>query len=541
MAIADKLRGLLSRRSEPRTIISVRSDRLVVVSSILIIFLLGLPLWWTTTRVYRAELPHEAIEKYSPQDALVIPFTFYLDSNSSLSAGDIEAQVKEKLNRRLSYAQDEWRVKYDVKVLTGKAPDVPGHYTLDVLEAGVSTTADFATGRKVRITAATQANMNKVAALWLANIVAKEEKLVRLSLRQSAASSAGSAREAGEIWSGRALKYSPEYSITFTLLNDDPVDGVSTDWDIEAAAAQYIQPFVDRLKPLAKLSISSQILHHAGPLPIDPIKHDDGTHLTPKMLPHFANSPSWNLASTDPISPMLNFILYVPSLSSQPMHVVDSARQPVKTNAFLVSQWGGIAIANLRPDQLKRGGSVVFSKGDMQKYMGVFIAQLRSLIGIRNDIPLEHTESSMDGMPPTINLRRATHTGISDWEFDALSRQWLVYNRQKAITTLQSLVNLTDSMQNMVVMDEIKTQVDQSLAALGAIETALRMETSNHLAAFELAANASAFAEGAFFDPSMVSLLYFPDQHKYAIYLPFFLPVAIPLLHAIKKVVKEAK
>lgn len=40
-------------------------------------------------------------------------------------------------------------------------------------------------------------------------------------------------------------------------------------------------------------------------------------------------------------------------------------------------------------------------------------------------------------------------------------------------------------------------------------------------------------AEKAFFDPSMVPLMYFPDEHKYAVYMPFFVPAAVPLLSAI--------
>jgi len=41
-------------------------------------------------------------------------------------------------------------------------------------------------------------------------------------------------------------------------------------------------------------------------------------------------------------------------------------------------------------------------------------------------------------------------------------------------------------------------------------------------------------AESAFFDPTMVSMLYFPDEHRYAVYMPFFVPIAVPLLLAAK-------
>lgn len=37
-------------------------------------------------------------------------------------------------------------------------------------------------------------------------------------------------------------------------------------------------------------------------------------------------------------------------------------------------------------------------------------------------------------------------------------------------------------------------------------------------------------ASKAYFDPSMLALLYFPDEHKYAIYTPLFGPVMVPIL-----------
>jgi hypothetical protein len=60
-----------------------------------------------------------------------------------------------------------------------------------------------------------------------------------------------------------------------------------------------------------------------------------------------------------------------------------------------------------------------------------------------------------------------------------------------------------------------------------------------HSSAFDVALQHSMlaleFAEKAFFDDKMVSMLYFPDEHKYAIYTPLFGPLALPLLMALLK------
>jgi phosphatidylinositol glycan class S len=37
-------------------------------------------------------------------------------------------------------------------------------------------------------------------------------------------------------------------------------------------------------------------------------------------------------------------------------------------------------------------------------------------------------------------------------------------------------------------------------------------------------------ASRAFFNPDMVGLLYFPAEHKYAVYTPLFAPIAVPLV-----------
>lgn len=49
---------------------------------------------------------------------------------------------------------------------------------------------------------------------------------------------------------------------------------------------------------------------------------------------------------------------------------------------------------------------------------------------------------------------------------------------------------------------------------------------------------AFAASERAFYDPSMLALLYFPDDQKYAIYIPLFLPVMVPVFFSIIEIYK---
>jgi phosphatidylinositol glycan class S len=56
--------------------------------------------------------------------------------------------------------------------------------------------------------------------------------------------------------------------------------------------------------------------------------------------------------------------------------------------------------------------------------------------------------------------------------------------------------------------------------------------------ALESAKLAEMKVERAFFEPSMVAMVYFPDEHKVAVYLPLLGPVAVPL---IMSAIKELK
>lgn len=53
--------------------------------------------------------------------------------------------------------------------------------------------------------------------------------------------------------------------------------------------------------------------------------------------------------------------------------------------------------------------------------------------------------------------------------------------------------------------------------------------------AWELSKEAYVLSDSAFFDPTMLALLYFPDEHKYAVYMPLFVPILLPILSAIFK------
>ena len=71
--------------------------------------------------------------------------------------------------------------------------------------------------------------------------------------------------------------------------------------------------------------------------------------------------------------------------------------------------------------------------------------------------------------------------------------------------------------------------------------TSLLVEDAKLVEGYEASREALELSETAFFDQSLLALLYFPDDQKYAIYIPFFLPVGIPVIFSLKTLFKFVK
>ena len=143
------------------------------------------------------------------------------------------------------------------------------------------------------------------------------------------------------------------------------------------------------------------------------------------------------------------------------------------------------------------------------------------------------------------------YSGLSGWELDVLLRSKIVENCRDALATLTSLSSLLTSLENIVVRDHISLLVGEAMDALKWVQRGgqvgmddldvldldhLDLEGHDALSLegrASAAARAISLAEQAFFDPTMVSLLYFPAQHLLAIYvrLLFVSIVVFPPLH----------
>ncbi|XP_036692872.1 GPI transamidase component PIG-S isoform X2 [Balaenoptera musculus] len=319
------------------------------------------------------------------------------------------------------------------------------------------------------------------------------------------------------------------YEITFSLLNPDPKSH-DVHWDIEGAVQRYVQPFLNALRAVGNFSVDSQILYYAV-LGVNP-RFDPASssyYLAAHSLPHVINPVESRLGSSAAsLYPVLNFLLYVPELAHSPLYIQDKDGAPVATNAFHSPRWGGIMVYNVDPKAYNGSELPVRVKVDMVRVMEVFLAQLRLLFGI-----------AQPQMPPKCLFSGSKSEGIMSWELDRLLWARSVENLATATTTLTSLAQLLGKISNIVIKDDVASEVYRAVAA---VQKAAEELASGHLAsAFVASQEAVTSSERAFFDPSLLHLLYFPDDQKFAIYIPLFLPMAVPILLSLFKIFLETR
>lgn len=163
----------------------------------------------------------------------------------------------------------------------------------------------------------------------------------------------------------------------------------------------------------------------------------------------------------------------------------------------------------------------------LQAPMEAWLTSLRRLLAI-------------DPGPSPLRVRQAQDMrgGVTEWQVRVLERAAALGRIRSARQTLDSLRTLVDSIPNMIVGDGIGDGVARAAAQVAEAEAGWAAGKFDR--AVLAASMAQEVAEAAFFDETMLSQLYFPDDHKLAVYVPFFVPVLLPIVIAIIREVQTA-
>lgn len=301
--------------------------------------------------------------------------------------------------------------------------------------------------------------------------------------------------------STRALKYAPTYHLTFSLFS--PTYAPSA-WDIESALRTYLKPLLESFSVISNFTVDTQVQLYATFSPsISQPEFDDELKawtLRKEDLSGFINAAEWPLSPSIGEGPTVNFVLYVPDLSQTPLLIKENYG-----NSWSVPQWGGVHILNLA------GGSTpeTLAVDALAPAMHTFSDQLISLFGLPPS-------------PASLPLRIST--------LERIRAASLITSTS---STLGALAQVYQKLPSIPVPDNVAHSVSSAIKHLQQACNYLNQGRFQH--ALENARIAQVEAEKAFFERSMVGQVYFPDEHKVAVYLPLLGPVAVPLVMAALK------
>ncbi|KAI8353867.1 phosphatidylinositol-glycan biosynthesis class S protein [Mortierella sp. GBAus27b] len=532
---------------DKETIASRDRTRRLVLLSVWAVVLLGLPLWWKTTRVYRAELPYEDIEHWNEwttcQPTFLVNINLHLSNSIAISSeqdsaaalAGIRHNVAERVKGLNAGHNSKAEFALEIHVdqswsgdAAGRPSSVPGTYDLYISPSS-ATSASIKSQRQGFIQVQTWNKDRIVDAVseTLETIFGAEERTIRQLV--SGTEGVGADRVKDQL---KTVKYAPGYQLTFSLFSGDASNGVR-EWKVQEAINSHLAPFLGSLSSVSKFTVESQVQHYAS-LTFKPQLDTNANeyYLTPDTLPNFINAAEWSLASTVSSLPSLNFLVYVPNPSESPLVIKNGPGAPKSTsNSFLIPRWGGIAILNR--DYHTSDSPGVITVPELEPIIKVFLTQLRDLMGL-TDL------SAVKASSFPIDFHRTSNEAPTAWELDNLLRRRSAENLVDSLSTLKSLAKLVGETPNMVVLDHIHKDV---VDALKDVERSCRKlgEQGGYVEALSASREALIKSETAFFDPTMVSMLYFPDEHKYAIYMPLFVPVSVPLMMALLRELKRWK
>lgn len=527
------LHGEMTKLDEEKDLMEKREGAWAAAGFAVVLVVVGLPVWWYTTTVYRAHLPYSTIEDLSGQlryhavgmtlvGVASAAFSADLDRNLRPLQGikfqmSLRKPRKEELdviNSVESVSDLDFRMSKTVRVAAGTL----AVFVIPELKLFEKDNSSMIVGRHRLIYVKPDVDLQVLATVVksmvmdpLANRRAHGNKVLNQLPGQHK-------KEAM-----RQVPTEPGYDVTLTLMVPEP-HRIGINWDARAAVDDYLNPFVKQLENVAKLTVRSQVLYMTG-LNVSPQWSAAHQHyaLPQDQLPLTINAIEAKLGSFVWTRPSLHFVIYIPREKQLPLHIHNVDGTPLQTNSFLVPRWGGVMIHNVPPNEANSSLAHHVTL-DSHWIMSTVLTHLHRLL----PIPFVKETENVAILAPKNGCL------LTDWQLDGLARARVSSYLTNIRITLQSLCELVGEISNMVISDEVGGWVWGAVEEWGECGRAAR---EGRLQEATLYCSRSFIqADAAFFHPSMLALLYFPDNQKYAIYVPLFLPVSIPVILSLKMV-----
>ncbi|KXT08709.1 hypothetical protein AC579_1573 [Pseudocercospora musae] len=492
--------------SEPSS--SIWTRRIIIMAFWSVVVVLGIPLWTWTTSIHRSSLPLEAMNAWAEGKACTPHYPLQIQLRApplnSQESAILAGHTENMLNAQQISPLHSFHVTVDNMKLSNK------HNALTVVVKSESSKPSIKLEswqpvlefnlprRSLEDLGSVAGFLSQELARLFTNEIASLSYLIKDTPFAANIAPLQLSREQqheSEKKTTRAFKYASTYHLTFSLFT--PAASPSA-WEIDEAINEYITPLIEQLLPISNFTIDTQVQLYAAfsPSIAGPVFDASRNHWTLQYsdLTGFVNAAEWPLSPSIGFGPTINLVLYVPSLEKCPLLIAES-----EGTSWIIPQWGGVQIHNPAG---KKGNTLTLD--DLRPHMLTFADQIAALLGVPSS-------------PPSLPLK-----------INSLTRERATSLIMSASSTLGALSRLTLKLTSIAIPDSVANSVDETLHRLDQACSDLR---SGHFqSALENARTAEEEVEKAFFEPSMVGQVYFPDEHKVAVYVPLLGPMAVPLI-----------
>lgn len=473
------------------------------------IFAFGLPIWYNTTSITRESLMVDKMIQYekTTHDNVKIQIPIYVNPPANTMDSLIQhaqSLVDANLAEVIEHLGLTGKLNYQLNLINNKNQPVDAleNYVLNIRHSEENRESLYISpiSKEITVFTSDQVIASNHVADFIAKVLVYEVFKYELELYDQKTSS------------NVIFDTAANYHLSFFLLNGD---GDYVSWEFKDFYQKYLVNFIDLISRFSNFTIDSQIEYYSTLSSIPQfdeatnafVLHEDDTSI-------FVNHEKWNLDNNVLIPPtndkdltFINLILYIPSKEFQPLLVENS-----KTNSFITPQYGGIQILNLNTDE----GKNTLTVEDLKPIFETFTSQIFTLLGLPKQ-------------PKSPYIR-----------VDFLTRYFIINNLRKSTENLGSLVRLIHSLPSISIPNNTQKHVTN---VFNSIDESIK-QLNGHLNLTASAHHANqALVESnlAFFEKEMVQQIYFPEEHKFAVYSPLLGPIFTILFLGFIRITQDIK
>ncbi|KAK6747982.1 hypothetical protein RB195_000908 [Necator americanus] len=491
--------------------------RAAAIVFIAIVLGMGTPLWYHTTRTYRAPFEtfsEEQVVPLSIQIRLVVTNESFITEINDVANAVLnkitEGQVKAPLDihwtvlnqgvRDVGALESEHISKSDsLDVFVAVVP--PEHWshfsaTVVFLSRGRWALVQYTSDR-------TKLEERLQSLLWEVmidvphlNSIVKRDLREKMQPWQIAALSPSHQKRL--VWDSAPLSMNYIVQIIHVHDNASPLTVPS-----DNVIMEVVEVFARRLQHVTRLQISSEHLWDFEISNFFEVDVQGRLTLSQQQTERLLKEVDSQLQTVESSFPVLKILIIE---KEEPVVMLDSFGEDSRGAA--VASWGAII------PRISLGETL----DDAQPAARV-LAALRILLGVDSELPATWKRAPVP---------------LAEWEIERMRLRAVLDNAMRAMSAVSALKALTEKITNVVISDDVAAKAND---AVRLVKEGLSNREAPQL---DKISAGRKLADEALSDPSLLAMLYFPKDQTMAVYLPIMLPTLIPMFGSIIALCKWA-